>query len=68
MTIQPFTILELATAGTALAGAIALILRQVQHSRCRTCSMCCGAVQCERQVPADGDEDLEKGAAIADAN
>ena len=39
MTIQPFTILELATAGTALAGAIAPILRKcstadVGRARC----------------------------------
>jgi hypothetical protein len=54
MTIQPFTILELATAGTALAGAVALILRQVQNSKCKTCN-CCWCIKCEREVPHEND-------------
>lgn len=54
MTIQPFTILELATAGTALAGAVALILKQVQNSKCKTCN-CCWCIKCEREVPHEND-------------
>jgi hypothetical protein len=58
MTIQPFTILELATAGTALAGAIALILRQVQNSKCKTCN-CCWCIKCEREVPHEENDNIE---------
>lgn len=51
MTIQPFTILELATAAGGVAGAIALILKQTQQSRCRKCSCCCGIAKCDREIP-----------------
>ena len=56
MTIQPFTILELATAGTALAGAVAIVLKQVQNSKCKTCN-CCWCVRCEREVPHEQEND-----------
>ena len=50
MTIQPFTILELATAAGGVAGAVALILKQTQQSKCRRCSVCCGFCRCDREI------------------
>lgn len=62
MTITTFTILELATATVTIAGGVALILRQIQHSRCRTCNFCCNLCQCDREVPREDPEgDVEMG-------
>ena len=62
MAIATFTILELATASVTIAGGIALILRQIQHSRCRTCNFCCNLCNCEREVPREQPEpDIEMG-------
>ena len=59
MTIAQFTILELATASVTIAGGIALILRQIQHSRCKTCNFC-WCINCERDVPNE-EPDVELG-------
>lgn len=56
--LQPFTILELATCGTALAGAVALVLRQIQNSKCKTCS-CCWCIKCDREVPHEENDNIE---------
>ena len=62
MTIATFTILELSTAVVTIAGGVALILRQIQHSRCRTCNVCCNLCQCDRDVPrAEPEPDIEMG-------
>jgi len=53
MTIQTFTILELATAAGGVAGAIALILKQTQQSKCKKCSICCGVCKCDREITND---------------
>ena len=58
MTIATFTILELATASVTIAGGIALILRQIQHSRCKTCN-CCWCIKCEREVPHEENDNIE---------
>ena len=50
MTLQTFNIIELSTAVMTMAGGIALILRQIQQSRCKTCKFCCGVSSCEREV------------------
>ena len=50
MTLQSFNIIELSTAVMTIAGGIALILRQIQQSKCKTCTFCCGVSQCEREV------------------
>ena len=55
MTIAQFTILELATAAGGVAGAIALILKQTQQSKCKKCSFCCGLCKCDRQVERERD-------------
>lgn len=68
MTIQNFTILELATAVGGFGAAIALILQQVQRSRCVKCTMCCGFINCDRAVgamPAKADNDLEVGVNVS---
>ena len=65
MSIQNFTILELATAVGGFGAAIALILQQVQRSRCVKCTLCFGLVNCDRVLPptpANADTDLESGA------
>ena len=49
MTIAEFTILELAGAVATIGGAVAVILKQGQQSRCKTCSICC--FKCDRDVP-----------------
>jgi hypothetical protein len=53
MSLSQFNIIELSTAIVTIAGGVALILRQVQQSRCRTCRLCCGCVDCVREVPPD---------------
>lgn len=56
--IQTFTILELATAAGGVAGAVALILKQTQQSRCRNMSCCCGICKCDREI-ADIENQIE---------
>jgi len=68
MTIQNFTILELATAVGGFGAAIALILQQVQRSRCVKCALCWGLVKCDRVLgptPPKADNDLEVGVQVS---
>ena len=46
----PYTITELSVAVVAILGAVGLIIRQVQQSRCVECT-CCGMAKCKRQLP-----------------
>lgn len=50
MTLTSFNIIELSTACVTIAGGIALILKQVQQSRCKKCNVCY-LIKCERDVP-----------------
>jgi len=52
MTLTSFNIIELSTACVTIAGGIALILKQVQQSRCKNCNFCY-LIRCEREVPTD---------------
>lgn len=66
MGLSQFNIIELSTAVMTIAGAIALVLKTTQQSRCKTCSMCWGMNKCDRELPIDvldkDEVDLEKGA------
>ena len=46
----PFTITELSVAIAGVLGAVVVIIRQVQASRCVECT-CCGVAKCKRQLP-----------------
>ena len=46
----PFTITELSVAIAGVLGAVVVIIRQVQASRCVECA-CCGVAKCKRQLP-----------------
>jgi len=68
MAIQNFSILELATAMGGFGAAIALILRQVQRSRCSKCTICWGLFRCDRVVgaaPTKQEQDLEVGVNVS---
>lgn len=56
--IQTFTILELATAAGGVGAAVGLILKQIQQSRCRNMSCCCGICKCDREI-ADIENQIE---------
>ena len=63
MTMQTFTMVDISIAAGGIAGAVALILRQTQKSRCRKCSILYGCISCDRDVPDDiekGEEDEDK--------
>jgi len=62
MTMQTFTMVDISIVAGGIAGAIALILRQTQKSRCRKCSILYGCISCDRDVPdiENQKEDEEK--------
>ena len=51
MGLTSFNIIELSTASATILGAIAMLLAQTQKSRCKKCRMCCGCIDCDRDVP-----------------
>ena len=50
----PYTITELSVAVVGILGAVGLVIRQVQSSRCVECA-CCGMAKCKRQLPEISD-------------
>ena len=58
MGLTSFNIIELSTACVTIAGGIALILKQVQQSRCKNCNFCY-LIKCERELP-DIENQIEK--------
>jgi hypothetical protein len=58
MSLSPFNIIELSTAVVTIAGGVALILKQIQQSRCKTCNVCY-LIRCEREVPIDAPVDIQ---------
>jgi len=58
MTLTSFNIIELSTACVTIAGGIALILKQVQQSRCKKCNVCY-LIRCEREVPTDIENQID---------
>jgi len=62
MGLSGFNITELGVFSASVLGAIAMLLKQIQHSRCKKCSVCWGLCKCDRVVPPDNDEvDIEVG-------
>lgn len=58
MTLSEFNIIELSTACVTIAGGVALILKQIQQSRCKNCNFCY-LIRCEREVPTDIENQIE---------
>ena len=56
MGLSTFNITELGVFSAPVLGAIAMLLKQIQHSRCKKCSVCWGLCKCDRVVPKDDDE------------
>ena len=50
----PYTITELSVAVVGILGAVGLVIRQVQSSRCVECA-CCGMAKCRRELPEISD-------------
>ena len=48
--MTPYTITELSVAIVGVLGAVVVIIRQVQASRCVECA-CCGMAKCKRELP-----------------
>ncbi len=51
MTLSTFNITELGVFSASILGAIALLIKQIQNSRCKNCSVCWGFCNCDREVP-----------------
>lgn len=68
MALTGFNIIELSTAVVTIAGGIALILRQIQQSRCKTCNLCCGMMKCDREVPQEIAVDVAAAEAADEAH
>ena len=60
--MTPYTITELSVAIVGVLGAVVVIIRQVQASRCVECA-CCGMAKCRRELPAADDTGRGAGAA-----
>ena len=51
MTLTTFNLAELGVFVVSVCGAVALIIKQIQNSRCKKCGVCFGLVTCDRDVP-----------------
>lgn len=56
MGLSAFNITELGVFSASVLGAIAMLLKQIQNSKCKNCSICWGACKCDRVVPPDIEE------------
>jgi len=50
MTLTSFNIIELSTFVVSILGATALVIKQTQSSKCKSCKICFGLLSCERDI------------------
>ena len=60
MGLGEFNLAELGVFVVSCCGAFGIMIRQIQHSRCKKLNICCGAINCDRDVePAEIDIEVK---------
>jgi len=53
MSLGEFNLAELGVFVVSCCGAMGMCIRQIQHSRCKKLNICCGAINCDRDVETE---------------
>lgn len=67
MGLTTFNITELGVFSATILASFALLVKQIQNSRCKSIRCCCGLTRCEREVPISPpvkERDLESNTPI----
>ena len=60
MTLSSFNITELGVFSASVLGSIAILMKQIQKSKCKDCSVCYGCVKCTRQVQDENENENDE--------